>query len=119
MKDRRKNVLVPIVLVCIYFSYATAVNAQTITPTDTLTPTATPIPTTEPTPTDTPTLTPTPSLYIDPLDYSTASHPAYIDVASTSALAKGIYGTNMLLWVIGIIISLYVGFRMATWYFSL
>lgn len=51
--------------------------------------------------------TPTPLPFI--------SNPQYIEVASNSALAKGLHDIFFVVWFIGALIAFYIGFKIAVW----
>jgi beta-lactamase regulating signal transducer with metallopeptidase domain len=39
----------------------------------------------------------------------------YVDIASSSAVAKGVYDITFVIWIIGVIVAIYVGFKLGSW----
>lgn len=53
-----------------------------------------------------------------PSAQTVASPAAYIDVASNSAIAKGVYDITFIIWMVGIIIAIACGFWFGIWMYK-
>lgn len=60
----------------------------------------------------------TPAPTSTPSAVTIASPAAYIDIASSSAIAKGVYDITFILWVIGWIIAITCGFWFGQWLYK-